>query len=62
MPSFPSAPTQHHANPPSDGPRKSASLKKGEAGLNTLADTLRAMPVNADAERAALSCMLKAEI
>ena len=60
MPSFPSAPTQHHANPPSDGPRKSASLKKGDAAATTLADTLRAMPVNADAERAVLSCMLKA--
>lgn len=60
MPSFPSAPTQHHATPPSEESRKPASLKKGDAGAESLADTLRAMPVNADAERAVLSCMLKA--
>lgn len=44
--------------------RKTPSLKKGgdarDSGQGPVGDVLRSMPVNADAERAALSCMLKA--
>ncbi|MCB1064907.1 MAG: replicative DNA helicase [Verrucomicrobiae bacterium] len=63
MPSFPSAPPQKPSNP--SGKFKGASFKKGDGGDGSggpgaLGDVLRSMPVNADAERAALSCMLKA--
>ncbi|MCB1077902.1 MAG: replicative DNA helicase [Verrucomicrobiae bacterium] len=54
--------TQKHASPPSGNAQNanSGSFKKGESGGSSFADVLRSMPVNADAERAALSCMLKA--
>ena len=54
--------TQKHAGPPSGNAQNanSGSFKKGDGGGSSFADVLRSMPVNADAERAALSCMLKA--
>lgn len=61
MPSFPTeAPPQNHADLPSKR-KKSGSFKKGGDGEGgAFGDVMRSMPVNADAERAALSCMLKA--
>lgn len=62
--SSPTASRQHHAKPSGEG-GGGASFKKGnDSGGNgfegTIGDVLRSMPLNADAERAALSCMLKA--
>ncbi len=56
-----SAPPQNQSNAPGNFKNKGASFKKGESeGGGAFGDILRSMPVNADAERAALSCMLKA--
>ena len=64
----PTGPTQNHANPPNNA---APSLKSGtdpgptplpqtKPAASTVDDVLRSMPVSADAERAVLSCMIKA--
>ncbi|MCB1229385.1 MAG: replicative DNA helicase [Verrucomicrobiae bacterium] len=57
-----SAATQNHADPPAQNSTKNPSFKKGggKDASSGFSDVMRSMPVNADAERAALSCMLKA--
>ena len=55
-----SAPTQKHANPPASLKKEPGPGGKGGAQPSAGDDVLRSLPVSSDAEKAVLSCMLKA--